>query len=238
MPASNATFIGEIDGVQVVYKPIARRAPAVGLPRRHPRRPRGGGVRRLRGARLEHRAAHLPARRAARPGMVQVWQEPDEEQAAVDIVPEGEVPGGLVPRLRRRRRPRPRRSRWSTRTAAPLRRMAVFDVARQQRRPQGRPRAGDDRRAPLRRRPRRHLPHRPTSCAPSCGAGSARSRSRRRGRRSSEVRGPGGADLGDASATAHALEIEALERRCSRLLAPGVLPAPRGEWPAIPWPPF
>ena len=39
----------------------------MGLPRRHPRRARGGGVPRLRGARLGRRAAHLPARRAARP---------------------------------------------------------------------------------------------------------------------------------------------------------------------------
>ena len=44
--------------------------------------------------------------------------------------------------------------------------------------------------------------------------------------------------LGDALAGALTdLEIDALERRCRRLLDRGVLPTPRGDWPAIPWPP-
>jgi uncharacterized repeat protein (TIGR03843 family) len=34
------------------------------------------------------------------------------------------------------------------------------------------------------------------------------------------------------------LEIDALERRASRLLERGVLPGPTGGWPSIPWPPF
>ncbi len=42
-------------------------AAAVGLPRRHPGRPRGRGVRRLRGARLGRRAADRAARRPGRP---------------------------------------------------------------------------------------------------------------------------------------------------------------------------
>ena len=37
--------------------------------------------------------------------------------------------------------------------------------------------------------------------------------------------------LGDA-------EIEALARRCERLLARGTMPAPDSDGPAIPWPPF
>ena len=39
MPASNATFLGEIGDVRVVYKPVAGGATAMGLPARHPRRP-------------------------------------------------------------------------------------------------------------------------------------------------------------------------------------------------------
>jgi uncharacterized repeat protein (TIGR03843 family) len=48
-----------------------------------------------------------------------------------------------------------------------------------------------------------------------------------------------GSDLGDALG-AHLTdpEIDAIARRCDRLLAAGVMPTPRGEWPAIPWPPF
>jgi uncharacterized repeat protein (TIGR03843 family) len=34
------------------------------------------------------------------------------------------------------------------------------------------------------------------------------------------------------------VEVDALARRCRRLASAGVMPAPRGEYPAIPWPPF
>jgi uncharacterized repeat protein (TIGR03843 family) len=34
------------------------------------------------------------------------------------------------------------------------------------------------------------------------------------------------------------LEIEALARRCERLAARRSMPCPRGDHPAIPWPPF
>ncbi len=34
------------------------------------------------------------------------------------------------------------------------------------------------------------------------------------------------------------LEIDVVARRCDRLVATGTMPSPRGEWPAIPWPPF
>jgi hypothetical protein len=50
-----------------------------------------------------------------------------------------------------------------------------------------------------------------------------------------EVRGRLGELLADHLGD---VEIEALARRCERLAAKGVMPAPRGEWPAIPWPPF
>jgi uncharacterized repeat protein (TIGR03843 family) len=34
------------------------------------------------------------------------------------------------------------------------------------------------------------------------------------------------------------LEIDVVARRCDRLLASGAMPSPRGQWPAVPWPPF
>jgi uncharacterized repeat protein (TIGR03843 family) len=34
------------------------------------------------------------------------------------------------------------------------------------------------------------------------------------------------------------LEIDGIARRIDRLLARGSMPAPRGQWPAVPWPPF
>jgi uncharacterized repeat protein (TIGR03843 family) len=51
----------------------------------------------------------------------------------------------------------------------------------------------------------------------------------------SAVAGHLGASLADHLTD---FEIDALLRRCTRLAERAVLPAPRGEWPAIPWPPF
>jgi hypothetical protein len=34
-----------------------------------------------------------------------------------------------------------------------------------------------------------------------------------------------------------AAELEALRRRLARLVREGVFPGPRGNWPAVPWPP-
>ena len=33
-------------------------------------------------------------------------------------------------------------------------------------------------------------------------------------------------------------EVDAVARRCERLLRVGSFPVPRGGWPSIPWPPF
>jgi hypothetical protein len=33
-------------------------------------------------------------------------------------------------------------------------------------------------------------------------------------------------------------EVDAVARRCERLVAVRSFPVPRGGWPAIPWPPF
>ena len=74
LPASNATFVGDIAGVRVVYKPIAGERPLWDFP---------DGT-------LAHRevAAHGP-------GMVQLWRDEVEDQSPVDIVREGQVPAGF-----------------------------------------------------------------------------------------------------------------------------------------------
>ena len=114
----------------------------MGLPRRHARRPRGRGVRRLRGARLGRRARRrCCATGPLGPGMVQLWHGAGRRARTWStLVPEGAVPAGLPARPRRVRRPRPAGLAGARghRAAAPdggLRRR------RQQRRPQGRPRA-------------------------------------------------------------------------------------------------
>ena len=172
-------------------------APAVGLPRRHPGRPGGGGVPRLRGARLGRRARR-PGCATARtaPAWCSVWQEPDDEQARSTLVREGEVPDGLAARLRR-----PRRRTTEPVVAGPRgHRAAAPDGGlrrrRQQRRPQGRARARDDRRAPVRRRPRRHLPHRPQAAHRAVGLARRAARPTRRRRPSRGVREALGGELG------------------------------------------
>ena len=66
MPASNATFLGEIDGVQVVYKPVAGERPLWDFPDGTLAGREVAAYARLRGDRLGHRPADLPPRRAAR----------------------------------------------------------------------------------------------------------------------------------------------------------------------------
>ena len=82
LPASNATFVGEIDGVRVVYKPIAGERPSWDFP---------DGT--LAGREVASYAVsealgwdvvpHTFLRGGPHgPGMVQVWQEPDDAQAS------------------------------------------------------------------------------------------------------------------------------------------------------------
>src|SRR5690348_3480337 len=86
MPASNATFVGEVGERRVVYKPIAGERPLWDFP---------DGTLAAR-----ERAAYLVSEALAwdvvpltflrdgphGPGMVQLWQEPDEREEAVTIV--------------------------------------------------------------------------------------------------------------------------------------------------------
>ena len=158
MPASNATFVGRDRrrASACVYKPVAGERPLWDFPD-------GTLAGREVAAYVVSEALGwdvVPADRAARrartgPGMVQVWREPDPGQdagrpgAARAACREGylHVLDGLDGR-----RPAGLAGPRGQRRAAPdggLRRRG------QQRRPQGRARAGDDRRAPLRRRPRR-----------------------------------------------------------------------------------
>ncbi|WP_415839347.1 SCO1664 family protein, partial [Nocardioides zeicaulis] len=95
MPASNATFVGEADGVRVVYKPIAGEKPLWDFPD---------------GTLAAREVAAYAVSEALGwdvvpptvlrdgphgPGMVQLWRDEDEEQAPVDIVREGRVPDGF-----------------------------------------------------------------------------------------------------------------------------------------------
>ena len=95
LPASNATFVGEIDGVRVVYKPVAGERPLWDFPD---------------GTLANREVAAYAVSQALGwdivpptvlgdgphgPGMVQLWRDEVEDQDPVDIVGEGDLPAGF-----------------------------------------------------------------------------------------------------------------------------------------------
>jgi uncharacterized repeat protein (TIGR03843 family) len=95
MPASNATFVGEIGGRRVVYKPVAGERPLWDFPD-------GTLAEREEAAYVVSEAlgwalVPLTFRRDGPhgPGMVQLWQEPDPVQEAVTLVHGDDVPEGF-----------------------------------------------------------------------------------------------------------------------------------------------
>jgi uncharacterized repeat protein (TIGR03843 family) len=237
MPASNATFVGEIDGVRVVYKPVAGERPLWDFPD-------GTLADRERAAYLVSEAFgwNVVPETWLRdgphgPGMVQRWQEPDEEQVAVTLVPAGEVPAGwrhVFDGLDAEDRP----ISLIHEDSVALRRMAVFDIVVNNADRKGGHvlEMGDGHRYGVDHGVTFHTDHKlRTVLWGWLGE-----------RLSSEevaavrmVRSELGGALGEVLARhLDDLEIAALARRCERLADRAEMPAPRGEWPAIPWPPF
>ena len=239
MPASNATFLGEIGGVRVVYKPIAGERPLWDFPDGTLAGPGGGGVPRLGGA-----SAGTSCRR---PGCATARTAPAWCSSGRSPTP-SRRPSTWCPRARSRpagstsstaSTARTGRSRWSTRTPPRCAgwRSSTWSsttptarAATSWRWPTGTGTASTT-----------ASPSTPSpSSAPCCGAGPGEpltneevrraGRAPRRGRRRRS-----------ASALAQHL-TEPRDRRAgparARLADHGVLPAPRGDYPAIPWPPF
>ncbi len=127
MPASNATFVGTLNGIRIVYKPIAGERPLWDFP---------DGCLAWREVAAWHVSEALDwnivpyTLLGSGPhgeGMVQEWQEPDPDQAAVDIVGFGETPAGychVFDGVDHRDRP----VSLIDEDDAGLRRMAIFDV--------------------------------------------------------------------------------------------------------------
>ncbi len=95
LPASNATFVGEVAGVRVVYKPIRGERPLWDFP---------DGTLAARevasyavSQALGWEVVPLTVLRDGPLGlgMVQLWQDVDEDQVPVDIVPAGEDAPGM-----------------------------------------------------------------------------------------------------------------------------------------------
>jgi uncharacterized repeat protein (TIGR03843 family) len=237
MPASNATFVGQIGETTVVYKPIAGERPLWDFPD-------GSLAARERSAYLVSEAfgwdiVPLTYLRDGPHGlgMVQLWQEPDQEQEAVTVIRRGEKrPGwrhvfdGVDER--------DRGVSLVHEDSAPLRRMAVFDVVVNNADRKGGhvlPMTGGHRYGVDHGIAFHTDPKLRTVLWGWAG----------------ESLGPddvaalecvaAALDAGLGEALGQQLtpyEVEATRRRVARLLRKGRMPAPHDDWPAIPWPPF
>ena len=238
MPASNATFVGEVDGVRVVYKPVAGERPLWDFP---------SGTLAAREV-ASYAVSQTMGWEVVPPtilrdgphgqGMVQLWCDVDEEQSPVDIVPAGQTPAGfrhVFDGLDAQDHP----VALVHEDSASLRRMAIFDVLVNNADRKGGHvlpmvsghRYGVDHGLTF------HVEHKlrtvlwgwlgePLSAEEVAGV-----------QRVSEALSR---DLG--SALADLLlpeEIEAALHRCHALLAAGAFPAPESAgYPVIPWPPI
>ena len=237
MPASNATFVGEIDGLRVVYKPVAGERPLWDFPD-------GTLARREVAAYAVSEALGWdvvpPTVLRDGPaglGMVQAWREPDPAQAAVDLVPQRQLPEGFLHVLDAydgEDRP----ISLVHEDSAPLRRMAVFDVLVNNADRKGGHvlEMADGHRYGVDHGVTFHVEHKLRTVlwgwvgdpVPEADL--------------DEVLRLGKAlagALGDVlSLHLTDPEIDAAVTRCRRLAERAVMPTPRGSYPAIPWPPF
>ncbi len=237
MPASNATFLGEIEGTRVVYKPEAGERPLWDFPD-------GTLARRERAAYLLSEAlgwdvVPLTFLRDGPhgPGMVQVWQDVDDSRVAVDIVAGGRAPRGWL-HVFDGLDDHDREVTLVHEDTPALRRMAVFDVlANNADRKGGHVLAmPDGHRYGVDHGVTFHAENKLRTVlwgwsgeelADEELAGVARVRE--------ALAGELGRTLGSLVSS---VELDAAVRRCERLLRRRVLPSPAGGWPSIPWPPF
>ncbi|GAA1338906.1 SCO1664 family protein [Arthrobacter roseus] len=236
--ASNATFLGSIGGTAVVYKPIAGEHPLWDFP---------NGF-------LAHRevAAYLVSQvfgwnvvphtwlrdGPLGHGMVQLWQEQDPDQNAVNLAATDHVPETGWKHIFEGRDENGRMVTLIHEDSPALRRMAVFDVV-----VNNADRKGDHILAMIDGR-RHGVDHGLTFHSEDKlrtvlwgWLGDALSADELDGvdRVSAGLHGELGRNLADLLS---AEEITSLAARCARLRLAGRFPAPSGEMSAVPWPLF
>jgi uncharacterized repeat protein (TIGR03843 family) len=241
MPASNTTFLCRLgpddSGLRAVYKPVAGERPLWDFTD-------GTLAAREYAAWLVSEAlgwSVVPPTvlrdGTAGPGMVQLWCEPDPDQAPVDLLPEGPVPPGLRHVLDAYDdRDRPVMLVHEDSTA--LRRMALFDVVvNNTDRKGGHVLAMPD-------------GHRYGVDHGVCFHVDDKLRTVLWGWHGEPLTDEEAGALGDLAAQLEgdlgerlsglltSAEIAATRRRVGRLLRAGRLPQPGPGWPAIPWPAF
>ena len=236
--ASNATFLGAIGGVVVVYKPIAGESPLWDFPD-------GNLAGREAAAYLVSEAfgwnvvPYTWLRDGPMgAGMVQLWRQPDPEQDAVDLVAAGARPDAGWRQVLEGRDENDRPVALIHEDSPALRRMAVFDII-----VNNADRKGDHilamtdgHRHGVDHGLTFHVDHKLRTVlwgwlGDDLTANELAGIDRVRGLLAGEL----GARLAGLLTGA---EIAALAARCDRLRADARFPAPRGQMPAVPWPLF
>ncbi|TDW28740.1 SCO1664 family protein [Cryobacterium psychrophilum] len=236
--ASNATFLGSIGGVPVVYKPIAGENPLWDFPD-------GNLAGREAAAYLvsESLGWNVVPRTWLRdgpmgPGMVQLWQESDPAQDAVDLVAADAVPEGGWRQVLEGADETGRPVALIHEDSIALRRMAVFDIIvnNADRKGDHILAMADGHRHGVDHGLTFHVEHKLRTVLWGW-LGDDLSAEELAGidRVSTRLAG----DLGEALAGLLSdVEIVAFAARCDRLRSEGRFPAPRGGMPAVPWPLF
>jgi uncharacterized repeat protein (TIGR03843 family) len=237
LPASNATFIGEVAGVRVVYKPVAGERPLWDFPdgTLAAREVASYAVSQALGWEIVPLTVIRDGPHG--PGMVQLWQDVDEGQTPVDIVPSGETPAGMRHVFDGFDAHDQLVSLVHEDTAA-LRRMAVFDVL-----VNNADRKGghvlemvDGHRHGVDHGVCFHVdPKLRTVLWGWAGEPLLDDELAGVDRLTAALDDSVGEEL---AGLVDGRELQRLRHRCERLRASGVFPVPRGDWPAIPWPPF
>ncbi|MBO0846678.1 MAG: SCO1664 family protein [Nocardioides sp.] len=237
MPASNATFVGEVRGHRVIYKPVAGERPLWDFPD-------GTLAAREEAAYVVSEAlgwdlVPLTFQRDGPhgPGMVQLWMEPDPVQEAVTLVEDADVPEGYL-YVFEGLDDRDQAVSLVHEDTAELRRMAVFDaVINNADRKGGHVLAmTDGHRYGVDHGLTFHVEHKLRTVLWGWSGELLTDGDRAALERLGDLLED---DLGErllGLLTPH--EVEATRRRIKRLLRVGTLPEPGQGWRAIPWPPF
>ncbi len=238
LPASNATFVGEIDGIRVVYKPVAGERPLWDFP---------DGT--LAGREVAAYAVSealgwnvVPTTVLGDgphgPGMVQLWRDEVEDQSPVDIVGGGDLPEGYR-HVFDGLDAHDQSVSLVHEDSAPLRRMSLFDVVVNNADRKGGhvlPMA-DGHRYGVDHGLTFHVEHKlRTVLWGFVGEQLTDDETAGLGRLAAALDGELGRQLADLVTED---EIATTARRVSRLLTRGTFPAPaHSAYPVIPWPPF
>ena len=234
--ASNATFLASIDGVTVVYKPVAGEHPLWDFAGLANREVAAYLVSQVLGWNV---VPHTWLRDGPMgEGMVQLWQDADPAQTAVDIVAAEAVPDTGWRHVFDGRDENERIVTLIHEDTAPLRRMAVFDIVvnNADRKGDHILAMSDGHRHGVDHGLTFHAEHKLRTVLWGW-LGDALSTDELDGvdRVIADLSGTLGETL---AGLLSAEEVAALAERCDRLRSAARFPAPTGDMPAVPWPLF